>query len=194
MPAKAVEEVLVRGAVGCWVVLSAGDRLLYWEENDSSLTIGGNPSASPGQALTDEEMLILAEALVPHGADDRVVKDGQPTNPDASRLVESLVLQGFDLQLIDINPPTAMLAPAPGVAYRLGEGWLHIHWYPDEQAARQKAEEIIAEPSWAIIDWVAKPHFFRCGSAIALYLGSDEAVLMALQGQCGAAFAPVERL
>lgn len=192
IPAKAIGEAPVRGVVGYWVVLNAGERVLYWEENGSSLTIGGDLSTSSGQALKDEDILILAEALVPRQAGTQVIKDDQPTNPDASRLVESLTRQGFDLQLVDTNPLTAMLAPASGVAYQLGEGWLHIHWYPDEQAARQKVEEIIAEPSWAIIDWVAKPHFFRCESAIALYLGSDEVVLTALQDQCGAPFAPVE--
>lgn len=60
MPAKAIRETPVRGVVGYWVILSAGDRLLYLEENNSSLTIGGN--------LTDEDILILADVLVPREA------------------------------------------------------------------------------------------------------------------------------
>jgi hypothetical protein len=181
IPAKAVKEPPVRGVVGYWVVLNTADRILYWEEFDSALTIGGD--------LADEDILTLAEGLARHVVDTTVIEDGRPTNPEASRVVEDLAQQGFDLQLTSTNPPTAWLAPAPGVAYQVGDGWLHIHWYADEQEASQKADEIIAEPRWAVIDWAAEPHFFRCGAVIALYLGSDEAVLAVMQGTCGAPFA-----
>jgi|GEM_PF-670931 len=60
-PAKAVGETHVRGVVGYWVVLNVGERVLYWEEYGSSLTVGGN--------LVDEDLLELAEALVPYEAD-----------------------------------------------------------------------------------------------------------------------------
>jgi hypothetical protein len=127
IPAKAVEETTVRGVVGYWVVLNTGKQVLYWGENNTSLTIGGDPSAGSGEAPADEDILILAESLVPYKAGIQVTRGSQPTNLDVSRLIESLTHQGFDLELIDTNPPTAMLAPAPGVAYRLGAGWLHIH-------------------------------------------------------------------
>jgi len=55
----------------------------------------------------------------------------QPANPDASLLVENLTQQGFVLELTGRNPPTALVAPAPGAAYRLSEGDLHVHWFPD---------------------------------------------------------------
>jgi len=43
-----------------------------------------------------------------------------------------------------------------------------------------------------MIDWVAEPHFFRCGTAIALYLGKNETLLNTLQALCGFPFAPAE--
>lgn len=73
-PAKAVGETPVRGVVGYWVVLNTGERVLYWEEYGSSLTIGGN--------LADEDLLALAEALVPYEADTPV--HFTPDDPSAS--------------------------------------------------------------------------------------------------------------
>jgi hypothetical protein len=96
IPAKAVGEVLVRGVVGYWVVLNVGDRVLYWEENDTSLTVGAG--------LADEDLLKLAEVLVPYGGRAKVVQGGQPSQPAASRLIESLTRQGSDLELIDLRP------------------------------------------------------------------------------------------
>jgi hypothetical protein len=57
-PLKATAEVAVRGGTGYWLVLNTGERILYWEEPDSSLTLGGD--------LAQEDLLALAEALTPY--------------------------------------------------------------------------------------------------------------------------------
>ena len=70
IPAKAIGQTPLRGLVGYWVVLSAGDRLLYWEENGCSMTINGK--------LTDKETLFLAEALVPYHSSAKPVETRHP--------------------------------------------------------------------------------------------------------------------
>ena len=59
-PLKAVDEVAVRGKVGYWLVLNTGERALYWEEDDSSVTVSGG--------LEDENILMWAEALEAYAA------------------------------------------------------------------------------------------------------------------------------
>lgn len=79
VPAKAVGETSVRGVVGYWVVLNVGERVLYWEENNTSLTIGKNLSTGSGEALADEEILKLAESLVPYEAERFALPPVAPT-------------------------------------------------------------------------------------------------------------------
>ncbi len=70
IPAKPIGQTPLRGLVGSWVVLSAGDRLLYWEENGCSLTINGK--------LTDEETLLLADSLVSYYSSSKPVETRYP--------------------------------------------------------------------------------------------------------------------
>lgn len=70
VPAKPIGQIPLRGLVGYWVVLSAGDRLLYWEENGCSMTINGN--------LIDEKTLLLAEVLVPYNSPAKPVETRHP--------------------------------------------------------------------------------------------------------------------
>jgi hypothetical protein len=77
----------------------------------------------------------------------------------------------------------AFLQPEPGIAYRLDkDGWLHLHVFPDERLAQVRADRIAHEMSNPSIDWVAPPHFYRCGRVIAQYLGTDEDVEAVLDG------------
>jgi hypothetical protein len=91
IPAKAVGQTTVRGVVGYWVVLNIGERLLYWEENNSSLTISGD--------LADADILILAGSLAPREADTQLIQDNRCGAPFAP--VEQLAL-----------PPVAPTPPA----------------------------------------------------------------------------------
>lgn len=184
IPAQSDATAPVRGVLGYWVELDIGGRVLYWEENDTSMTIGGG--------LTRDDVLILAEALTPHDTEKEEAQQGRPIHPEAYRLVERLRAQGLDVQFVDDIPPTAMLAPAPGAGYRLGDGWLHVHWYPNPEAASQKVDELTGDPRWAVSEWVDL-HFYRCDVVIALYVSTDSGALAALHDECGAPFAPVDR-
>lgn len=70
------------------------------------------------------------------------------------------------------------------VAYRLDDGWLHIHLCPSTDATQQKAAQIPDEVSKSIIDWVDTPHLFLCDEIIVLYPGKSARVTQALTELC----------
>lgn len=108
--------------------------------------------------------------------------------PEVARLLAALRKRGIEPQLADVSR-VGVLGAAPGQAYKLGAGWLHLHLYPDAGAANADACQIPRRLDNSIMDWVAPPHFFRCDNVIALYLGGDEWVIQALTELCGRQFA-----
>ena len=111
---------------------------------------------------------------------------GQEVTSD--HLLQDLRRQGLNPILLG-DSAVAWLAAAPGAAYRLGPGWLHLHTYPDEAAAQAAAAAIPPSADTGLTDWVAAPHFFRCTRMIVLYLGDDQDVVALLSAACGAPFA-----
>lgn len=109
-------------------------------------------------------------------------------NPEVMALIDDLRQHGIVLE----NPEASQISflyPVPGVAYRIDRGGLAIHPFPDRMAAEKRASEIPGEltrPSLG--DWVDQPHFYRCQSALVLYLGRDARVLQALDDECGPPF------
>jgi hypothetical protein len=107
-----------------------------------------------------------------------------PDHETIAPLLRELEAQGYTMRGPE-ESEAVFLAPEPGIAYRLGErSWLHLHLFPNEQVAQVRADSIPAELPNVIIEWVAPPHFYRCGRVIALYLGSDEDVRQVLEQQC----------
>lgn len=111
--------------------------------------------------------------------------------PAVAQLLAHLRRQGIEPQPAD-RSAVQWLSTAPGQAYRLGAGWLHIHLYPDAAAAKASADQIppkLDEGAMRVVQWVAPPHFFRCNNLIALYLGEDAQVTTSLTEYCGPQFA-----
>ncbi len=121
----------------------------------------------------------------------------QPTgNSSEAREGDPLVQQFLaDLQQrnIELTLPeksrVAWLSDAPGLGYRVGPEWLHIHLYADTAAAKANADRIPADAGMGLADWVAPPHFYQCDRIIALYLGQDMSVISVLSELCGQPFA-----
>jgi hypothetical protein len=80
----------------------------------------------------------------------------------------------------------------PAVSLNPAEVSIQIFEYADEAAAQEDAA-LVADDGSAVGTsmpfWVADPHFFQTGNLIALYLGSDESVLSALEAVMGPQFA-----
>jgi hypothetical protein len=79
----------------------------------------------------------------------------------------------------------------PGEAFSAGGGTLQVFEYPDEAAARRDADKI--KPDGTIegysIGWVDRPHFYRAGRMLVVFLGTDPTVLSALEAALGKPFA-----
>jgi hypothetical protein len=107
-----------------------------------------------------------------------------PNHEDVAPLLKALEAQGYTLEGSE-ESEAAFLAPEPGIAYRLGDrSWLHLHLFGNERVAKVCTDTIPHQLPNAIMEWVAPPHFYRCGRVIALYLGSDEDVRPVLEQQC----------
>lgn len=109
-------------------------------------------------------------------------------DPSVQQLLAGLQQRGIELTSPD-SSRVAWLSVAPGLVYRVGPGWLHVHVYPDTSAAVANADQIPADADTGATDWVAPPNFFQCDNIIALYLGQDELVKTALTALCGSRFA-----
>ena len=116
-----------------------------------------------------------------------VVEQSVVTNPLVMALLANLRQRGFSTELLDASRDE--LQPGvPGQAYRLGDGWLHVHVYPDAAAAAAAAAGIPHDPHLALLDWVAPPHYSQCDRLIVLYLGSEARVVEALSELCAPPF------
>ena len=107
-------------------------------------------------------------------------------NPDAARILRAIRDRRLAFAPSDVSR-VDLLAGSPGYAWSVGEDWLHIHIYPDRQAAVAGARRFVstAMSRSQIIDWVGKPHLFQCGTAVALYLGEAPQALGVITNLCG---------
>jgi hypothetical protein len=90
------------------------------------------------------------------------------------------------------------LHPQSGTTIRLSAGALaapadvQLFEYGSAASAESDAHQIRADGSGnatTIVDWVAPPHFFLKGRVMAIYVGTDPAVVSLLRGLLGAQFA-----
>ncbi len=80
----------------------------------------------------------------------------------------------------------------PAMSLNPAEVGIQVFEYADEASAQEDAALVAADGSsvgTSMPFWVADPHFFQSGKLIALYLGSDESVLSALEAVMGSQFA-----
>lgn len=109
-------------------------------------------------------------------------------NTDLNALLDYLRQRGIAIG--EANESRAhTLYPVPGVAFQLSNGNLYVHPFPDSATARARALQIPPELTPTLADWIAPPHWFKCRSALVLYLGSDTSVLGYLSEYCGNEFA-----
>ena len=70
-------------------------------------------------------------------------------------------------------------------------GEAQVYEYPSEQAAEADEAKVKSDGSigGSMPHWIAPPHFFRRGTLLVLYLGSDENTLASLRSFLGNEFA-----
>ena len=157
------------------------------------------PGACDGEAaLASPTIGPVVEPPMPPASttDGDAGEEQQATNltPEAAgpdpvlKLVEAL--RGRQIELKPSGESRIeFLADAPGQAYQVGWGWLHLHVYPSAEEAGATQDEVRQGLSNPVADPPAPPHAFQCAQIIALYLGAEEQIIKALTELCGAQFA-----
>lgn len=128
---------------------------------------GGGPAASASNAspepakVQDQESLVTA--LEEAGA---TVEIGEPlSQPFLSVEGNIIKVNGADVQVFEYESVDEMELESSQIA-------------PDGSSN-----------ATTVITWIDTPHFYRSGRLIALYVGSDEAILSILENALGAPFA-----
>ena len=128
---------------------------------------GGAPAASASNASPEpakvEDRASLVTALEEAGA---TVEIGEPLSQPFLSVEGNIIrVNGADVQVFEYANVEEMELESSQIA-------------PD---GRSNATTMIS--------WIDTPHFYKSGRLIALYVGSDEAILGLLQGVLGAPFA-----
>jgi hypothetical protein len=141
-------------------------------------------------------LVLVALLLTACGTVQGPQSHGGPVQDQVS-LIDALRSKNLTVDIIGgIAQP--FLHPQSGTTIRLSGGVLaapadvQLFEYGSAASAETDAHQIRADGSGnatAIVDWVAPPHFFLKGRVMAIYVGTDSAVVSLLQGLLGAQFA-----
>jgi hypothetical protein len=143
------------------------------------------PSETPTGAATASSTQPLE---TPTGA--ATASATQTLATDLDSLVEALKPTFPDISVGDtpINQP---FMSVPGYDVKLNGESLQVYEYPDEAARAKDSAKIGPEgeiPGFHV-GWIDRPHFYKSGRIIVIYLGTDEKTLAALEAVLGEPFA-----
>jgi hypothetical protein len=141
-------------------------------------------------------LVLIALLLTACGTVQGPQSHGGPVQDQVS-LIDALRSKNLTVDISGgISQP--FLHPQSGTTIRLSGGALaapadvQLFEYGSAASAETDAHQIRADGSGnatTIVDWVAPPHFFLKGRVMAIYVGTDPAVVSLLQGLLGAQFA-----
>jgi hypothetical protein len=141
-------------------------------------------------------LVLIALLLTACGTVQGPQSHGGPVQDQVS-LIDALRSKNLTVDISGgISQP--FLHPQSGTTIRLSGGALaapadvQLFEYGSAASAETDAHQIRADGSGnatAIVEWVAPPHFFLKGRVMAIYVGTDPAVVSLLQGLLGAQFA-----
>jgi hypothetical protein len=110
---------------------------------------------------------------------------------DKASLIASLEKSG--LTVTEEGSVEQPFLSVTGTSLKVDSEYIQVFEYPDEAAAQKDAAKIAPDGSIEgyRIDWLGPPHFYRVGSMIVIYPGTDQKVLTALETALGKPFAAV---
>jgi hypothetical protein len=150
----------------------------------------------PRRSNVQRLLVLIALVLTACGTVQGPQSHGGPVQDQVS-LIDALRSKNLTVDISGgISQP--FLHPQSGTTIRLSGGALaapadvQLFEYGSAASAETDAHQIRADGSGnatAIVDWVAPPHFFLKGRVMAIYVGTDPAVVSLLQSLLGAQFA-----
>ncbi len=115
----------------------------------------------------------------------------QPHSAAGSRGSIPDELRAAGLRVEDLGPIEQTFFTVPARVYRVEGDDLQVYAYSSEEAAAADAAKV--RPNGAIGTsmplWIAPPHFFRRGSTLVIYLGTNARLLAELERLMGKQFA-----
>jgi hypothetical protein len=105
----------------------------------------------------------------------------------AQDLVTYLQTEGHAVTTIGPFEQSYFLA-ATGTELTIENGVVRVFAFPNENQARNAADSISDDGSivgGSPVDWISTPHFFTQDNLIALYVGTNDDVIDALEGAMG---------
>lgn len=124
--------------------------------------------------------------------DERVtaVSEAPAASSDDDALITALAGTGAQVEKVgQVNQP---FFSVPGQVISLNGSEVQIFVYADEASAQKEAAQVSPEGTavgGSSMMWLATPHFYSDGRAIALYIGDDAATLALLETVFGPQFA-----
>ena len=114
---------------------------------------------------------------------------GDPTEGQAS-LIDALRAAGAQVEPGD--PVVQDLLSVPGQVIKVNGADVQVFEYASADAMEADAAQVSPDGSsigTSMVTWMAKPHFFKAGRLLVLYIGDDAAVLDVLKSALDEQFA-----
>jgi len=105
------------------------------------------------------------------------------------RLIEALRAAGLEVEIVGAAEDGFF--GGAGHVIEVNGLQLTVYEFESEAAAIEGAGTVSAGGTiigTAVVDWIEPPHFYQAGALLALYAGSDEAILAGLQDALGEPF------
>jgi hypothetical protein len=141
------------------------------------------PAATPGQPTEPPPTGESTEPQTP------VASHGGPVTDYAS-LIDALRAGGASVE--PAGEVSQSFFSVEGKVIKANGADVQVFEYADEAAAQTDANLVQPdgyEIGTAIVDWMAPPHFYQKGRLMVLYVGTDNAIMAALEATLGAQFA-----
>lgn len=109
---------------------------------------------------------------------------------DQASLLAALQAAGVNTEMGD--PITQPFFSVPGQGIKINGMDLQIFEYENAEAMEKEASQVAPDGGsigTSMVSWMDKPHFYKTGKIIVLYVGSDQAVIDLLSKVLGPQFA-----
>ena len=133
---------------------------------------------------------ILLAALALSACGKNVNTSGRARIEDRTSLTQALKDAGASVEPADAVQQE-FFGPEGRILHVNGAD-LQVFEYPSAEAMEQDAAKVAPDGGsigTTMVSWMDAPHFYKSGRVLALYVGSDQAVLDLLQRVLGAQFA-----
>ena len=144
-------------------------------------------------------VFLMGACAAPSAENVTATSQAAPTEPDATEVaaVEDLAgliaaLQATGATVETGDPISQPFFTPEGNILKVNGADVQVFEYENAEAMESEASQVSSDGGsigTSMVSWMGTPHFYKTGKIIALYVGSDTAVLELLEGALGPQFA-----